>query len=312
MRIVFMGTPDFAVPSLEMLVKEGYEVVAAVTQPDKPKGRGNKMAAPPVKEIALKHQIKVLQPEKIKTPEFIDQIKALKPDLLITAAYGKILTKELLEVPVYGCINVHGSLLPAYRGAAPINWAVIKGEKKTGITTMYTDVGIDTGDMLLKKELEIGPDMTVGELHDKMAVLGAEVLMESLTALKNGTLQRIPQEDSQSSYAPMMNKELGHIDWNKSAGEIHNLVRGTDPWPGAYTFLLGNRMRVWKTSLVPGKSDAEDDNGKILKVDDEGILVKCPDGNLLIKEVQFDSSKRMSVGDYIRGHEINAGETLGK
>ncbi len=312
MRIVFMGTPDFAVPSLEMLVKEGYEVVAAVTQPDKPKGRGNKMAAPPVKEIALKHQIKVLQPEKIKTPEFIDQIKALKPDLLITAAYGKILTKELLEVPVYGCINVHGSLLPAYRGAAPINWAVIKGEKKTGITTMYTDVGIDTGDMLLKKELEIGPDMTVGELHDKMSVLGAEVLLETLTALKNGTLQRIPQEDSESSYAPMMNKELGHIDWNKSALDIHNLVRGTDPWPGAYTFLLGNRMRVWKTSLVPEKSNAEINNGKILKVDDEGILVKCPDGNLMIKEVQFDSSKRMSVCDYIRGHEINAGETLGK
>lgn len=307
-----MGTPDFAVPSLEMLVKEGYEVVAAVTQPNKPKGRGNKMAAPPVKEIALKHQIKVLQPEKIKTPEFIDQIKALKPDLLITAAYGKILTKELLEVPVYGCINVHGSLLPAYRGAAPINWAVIKGEKKTGITTMYTDVGIDTGDMLLKKELEIGPDMTVGELHDKMSVLGAEVLLETLTALKNGTLQRIPQEDSESSYAPMMNKELGHIDWNKSALEIHNLVRGTDPWPGAYTFLLGNRMRVWKTSLVPEKSNAKINNGKILKVDDEGILVKCPDGNLMIKEVQFDSSKRMSVCDYIRGHEINAGETLGK
>ncbi len=312
MRIVFMGTPDFAVPSLEMLVKEGYEVVAVITQPDKPKGRGNKMTAPPVKEFALKHQIKVLQPEKIKTPEFIDQIRAFKPDLLITAAYGKILTKELLEVPVYGCINVHGSLLPAYRGAAPINWAVIKGEKKTGITTMYTDVGVDTGDMLLKKELEIGSDMTVGELHDKMSVLGAEVLMETLTALINGTLQRIPQEDSQSSYAPMMNKELGHIDWNKSALEIHNLVRGTDPWPGAYTFLLGNRMRVWKTSLVPGKSDTEIDNGKILKVDDEGILVKCPDGNLMIKEVQFDSSKRMSVGDYIRGHEINAGETLGK
>jgi len=307
-----MGTPEFAVPSLEMLVNEGYEVIAVVTQPDKPKGRGNKMAAPPVKEFALKHQIEVLQPDKIKTPEFIDQIKALKPDLLITAAYGKILSRELLEVPVHGCINVHGSLLPAYRGAAPINWAVINGEKKTGITTMYTDVGLDTGDMLLKKELEIGPDMTAGELHDKMAVLGAEVLKETLTALKNGTLQRIPQDDSQSSYAPMMNKELGQIDWSKNAEEIHNLVRGTNPWPGAYTFLNGNRMRVWKTSLVHGKSDAETANGKILKVDDEGILVKCKDGHLLIKEVQFDSSKRMSVGDYIRGHELHAGETLGK
>lgn len=307
-----MGTPDFAVPSLEMLVNEGYDVAAAVTQPDKPKGRGNRMAAPPVKEFALKHGIRVLQPEKIKTPEFIEQIRALKPDLLITAAYGKILSKDLLDVPVHGCINVHGSLLPAYRGAAPINWAVINGESKTGITTMFTDVGLDTGDMLLKKELAIGPDTTVGELHDKMAVLGAEVLKETLLELGRGTLNRIPQEEAVSTYAPMMSKELGLIDWNKTAREIHNLVRGTDPWPGAYTFLGGSRMRVWKTSLVPEAADSSRSNGEILKVEDEGILVKCSDENLLIREVQFDSSKRMSVGDYIRGHQINTGETLGK
>lgn len=307
-----MGTPDFAVPSLEMLVNEGYDVAAAVTQPDKPKGRGNRMAAPPVKEFALKHGIEVLQPEKIKTPEFIEQIRALKPDLLITAAYGKILSKDLLDVPVHGCINVHGSLLPAYRGAAPINWAVINGESKTGITTMFTDVGLDTGDMLLKKELVIGPDTTVGELHDKMAVLGAEVLKETLVELRKGTLERIPQEDNASTYAPMMSKELGLIDWNKTAREIHNLVRGTDPWPGTYTFIGGGRMRVWKTSLVPEAADSSRSNGEILKVDDEGILVKCSDENLLIREVQFDSSKRMSVRDYIRGHQINTGETLGK
>lgn len=307
-----MGTPDFAVPSLEMLVNEGYDVAAAVTQPDKPKGRGNRMAAPPVKEFALKHGIEVLQPEKIKTREFIEQIRALKPDLLITAAYGKILSKDLLDVPVYGCINVHGSLLPAYRGAAPINWAVINGESKTGITTMFTDVGLDTGDMLLKKELAIGPDTTVGELHDKMAVLGAEVLKETLLELRKGTLERIPQEDNASTYAPMMSKELGLIDWNKTAREIHDLVRGTDPWPGAYTFIEGGRMRVWKTSLVPEAADSSRSNGEILKVDDEGILVKCSDENLLIREVQFDSSKRMSVRDYIRGHQINTGETLGK
>lgn len=307
-----MGTPDFAVPSLEMLVNEGYDVAAAVTQPDKPKGRGNRMAAPPVKEFALKHGIEVLQPEKIKTPEFIEQIRALKPDLLITAAYGKILSKDLLDVPVRGCINVHGSLLPAYRGAAPINWAVINGESKTGITTMFTDVGLDTGDMLLKKELAIGPDTTVGELHDKMAVLGAEVLKETLLELRKGTLERIPQEDNASTYAPMMSKELGLIDWNKTARKIHDLVRGTDPWPGAYTFIGGGRMRVWKTSLVPEAADSSRSNGEILKVDDEGILVKCSDENLLIREVQFDSSKRMSVRDYIRGHQINTGETLGK
>lgn len=312
MKIVFMGTPDFAVPSLEMLVNEGYEVVAAVTQPDKPKGRGNKLTAPPVKEFAIKNGIQVLQPAKIKTSEFVEQIRELQPDLLITAAYGKILSKELLEVPVLGCINVHGSLLPAYRGAAPINWAVINGEEKTGITTMFTDVGLDTGDMLLKSELAIGPDMTVGELHDKMAVLGAQVLRETLLELKKGTLKRIPQDDSVSTYAPMMNKELGLIDWSKKASEIHNLVRGTDPWPGAYTLLEGNRMRVWKTVLTKESADSCQENGRILKVDDQGILVKCPDENLLLLEVQFDSSRRMSVKEYIRGHEIKTGETLGR
>ncbi len=312
MKIVFMGTPDFAVPSLEMLVSEGYEVVAAVTQPDKPKGRGNKLTAPPVKEFAIKNGIQVLQPAKIKTLEFVEQIRELQPDLLITAAYGKILSKELLEVPVLGCINVHGSLLPAYRGAAPINWAVINGEEKTGITTMFTDVGLDTGDMLLKRELDIGPDMTVGELHDEMAVLGAEVLRDTLLELKKGTLKRIPQDDSVSTYAPMMNKELGLIDWSKKASEIHNLVRGTDPWPGAYTLLEGNRMRVWKTALTKESADSCQENGTILKVDDQGILVKCSDENLLLLEVQFDSSRRMSVKEYIRGHEIKTGETLGR
>lgn len=311
-----MGTPDFAVPSLEMLIREGYEIVAVVTQPDKPKGRGNKMSAPPVKELTLKHDIEVLQPNKIKTPEFVEQIRALKPDLLVTVAYGKMLSKDLLEVPAMGCINVHGSLLPAYRGAAPINWAVINGEKITGITTMYTDVGMDTGDMLLRSELAIAPDMTAGELDGKMALLGAEVLKDTLTELKNGSLVRNPQDDALSSYAPIMSKELGLIDWSKTAQQIHNLVRGTDPWPGAYTFLNGNRMRVWKTSLASEETSYDIAtsfaNGEIAQVNSDGILVKCSDGFILVKEVQFDSSKRMSVGDYIRGHQINVGEKLGK
>lgn len=304
-----MGTPEFAVPSLEMLIKEGYEVLAVVTQPDKPKGRGNKMCAPPVKEIALKYGIEVLQPNKIKTDEFIEQIRALEPDLLVTAAYGKIISKDLLDVPRYGCINVHGSLLPAYRGAAPINWVVINGEKTTGITTMFTDVGIDTGDMLLKREIPIGPDTTAGELHDQLAILGAEVLKDTLTELKNGTLKRQPQDDSLSSYAPMISKELGLIDWNKTAQEIHNLVRGTDPWPGAYTFLNGNRIRIWRTVLVPQKySDSNIEVGKILEVNNDGILVKCADGCILIKEIQLDCCKRMSVECYIRGRKIDASE----
>lgn len=311
MKIVFLGTPEFAVPSLEMLINEGYEVVAVVTQPDKPKGRGNKMSAPPVKEFALEHDILVLQPSKIKTPEFVEQIRSLSPDLLITAAYGKILSKDLLDVPPMGCINVHGSLLPAYRGAAPINWAVINGEKTTGITTMFTDVGLDTGDMLLKSELAIGPDTSVGELHDKMAILGAEVLKNTLTELKKGSLERKPQDDALSSYAPMMSKELGLIDWSKTAQHIHDLVRGTDPWPGAYTFLKGDRMRVWQTRLISYNAENCPD-GEILQVDKQGIIVKCSDGYILLKEIQFDSSKRMSVGDYIRGHQIDVGEQLGK
>lgn len=311
MKIVFFGTPEFAVPSLEMLIIEGYEVIAVVTQPDKPKGRGNKLTAPPVKEFALKHGINVLQPSKIKTPEFVQQIRALSPDLLITAAYGKILSKDLLEVPALGCINVHGSLLPQYRGAAPIHWAVINGERTTGITTMFTDVGLDTGDILLKKELEIDTDITVGELHDKMAILGAYVLKVTLEELKKGTLERKPQDNTLSSYAPIISKELGLIDWNKTAQQIHNLVRGTNPWPGSYTFLNGNRMRIWRTNLA-SYIETGLVNGEIAQVSLDGILVKCSDGYILVKEIQFDSSKRMSVGDYVKGHQIDVGEKLGK
>lgn len=310
MKIVFMGTPDFAVPSLEMLIKEGYDVIAVVTQPDKPKGRGNKMSAPPVKEFAAEHGITVLQPAKIKTPEFIQEIRDLGPDLLITAAYGKIISKELLDVPTLGCINVHGSLLPAYRGAAPIQWSVINGEKVTGITTMFTDVGVDTGDMLLKRELEIGPDTTAGELHDKMAILGAEVLKDTLIELKNGVLKRQPQDDSLSSHVPMITKEIGLIDWSKSAQQVHNLVRGTNPWPGAYTFLNESKMKVWKTSIAVCNNQTHS-VGEIVQVNDEGILVKCSDGYIMIQELQFDSSKRMKVSDYIRGHKIDTGEKLG-
>lgn len=308
MRIIFMGTPDFAVPSLKMLIDEGYNVVAVVTQPDKPKGRGNKLAAPPVKEFALQNNIEVLQPNKIKTFEFVEQIRNMKPDLLITAAYGKILSADLLDVPPMGCINVHGSLLPAYRGAAPIHWAIINGEKTTGITTMFTDIGLDTGDMLLKRELPIPEDMTVGELHDQMAALGAEVLKETILHLINGTLKRIKQEDALSSYAPIISKDLGLIDWTKSAEKIHNLVRGTDPWPGAYTFINGERMRVWKTEIV--NTDNKSDCGKIINISKEGILVNCGKDCILIKELQFDSSKRMSVAMYLVGHKIDEDAVL--
>ncbi len=309
MKVVFMGTPEFAVPCLKMLVDEGYEIGAVITQPDKPKGRGNKLALPPVKEYAQKVGLKVLQPERIKTPEFLEELKSIAPELLVTAAYGKMLPKGLLDLPVYGCINVHGSLLPAYRGAAPIHWAIINGEKVTGITTMFTDIGMDTGDMLLKKEVEIGDDMTVGELHDKMSEVGSEVLKETLERLKDGTLQRTPQDNAIATYAPIIKKDLGLLDWNKSSKEIHNLVRGTNPWPGAFTFYKSDRMRVWKTEYL--KETYSQHPGTIISISDEGMTVASGTGSIRIKELQFDSGKKMSPAQYAVGHSIDIGTVLG-
>lgn len=304
-----MGTPEFAVPSLKMLVEEGYDVAAVVTQPDKPKGRGNKLAAPPVKEYAVKKRIAFLQPEKVKAPEFADNLAEIAPDLLVTVAYGQILSKRILDIPKMGCINVHGSLLPKYRGAAPIQWAIINGESMTGITTMYTDAGMDTGDMLLKREVEITQDMTFADLHDRLSIAGAELLKETLVQLRKGTLERVPQPDEEATYAPMIKKEIGKIDWSKGAKDIHNLVRGTDPWPGAYTFYKGERMRVWKTVVEDGRTDKAP--GTIIKAGKEGITASTGDGTVKIVEVQFDSCKRMHVGEYIRGHAIDEGEILG-
>ncbi len=306
-----MGTPEFAVPSLDMLVKEGYEVIAVVTQPDKPKGRGNKMAAPPIKEYALKNNIEVLQPLKVKTSEFAEELRVRKPDLLVTVAYGKILSAEVLEVPPLGCINVHGSLLPKYRGAAPIQWAIINGESVTGITTMYTDIGMDTGDMLLKSGIKITDEMTAGELHDKLSVLGAEVLRDTLIKLQENTLERVPQINEEAIYAPMMQKETGLINWSKSSKEIHNLVRGTNPWPGAYTFLNGDRIRVWKTEVVD-ESTSGNKAGTVCQVSKSGIIVSAGRGLVKIMEIQADSSKRMTVEEYICGHRIDEGEVLGQ
>jgi len=311
LRIVFMGTPEFAVPSLEMLVTEGYEVAAVVTQPDKPKGRGKKTAMPPVKEYAINNNIEVLQPSKVKTPEFVSAIRDLKPDLLVTAAYGKILPQDVLDIPPYGCINVHGSLLPKYRGAAPVNWAIINGEKITGITTMYTDAGMDTGDMLLKAEIEITDDMTAGELYDKLARLGAQVLKDTVKKIEDGTLQRIPQPHEQATYAPIMDKSVGCIDWSKSARAVHNLVRGTNPWPVAFTYYKGQKMKVWVTSVL-NEENRNIAPGTICKVGKEGLVVACGTGMIAVKEVQFESSRRMTIEEYICGHKMDEGEILGQ
>lgn len=310
LRIVFMGTPEFAIPSLDMLYKEGYEIAAVVTQTDKPKGRGNKLVPTPVKQYAMERGIPVMQPEKVKTAEFAQWLGKLEPDALVTAAYGKILPKAVLDIPKHGCINVHGSLLPRYRGPAPIQRAVINGESRTGITTMYTDVGMDTGDMLLKEEVDIPRDMTSGELYEILSSVGAAVLKKTLEGIKDGTVKRIPQLDEEATYAPMITKETGLIAWDRSSREVHNLVRGVSPRPGAYSYYRGSRIRVWKSVTMEEKG-VHGKPGEILKVDKRGMNVACGEGVLSILELQFDSGKRMSVEEYTRGHSLDEGEILG-
>lgn len=312
MNIVFMGTPDFAVPSLKALVEKGYNVMAVVTQPDKPKGRGNKLAAPPVKDYALSQGIEVLQPVKIKNnEEFLVKLKELAPDLMITCSYGKLIPQEVLDVPPLGCINVHGSLLPKYRGAAPIQWSIINGDKKTGITTMFTVFEMDAGDMLLKKEVDITDEMNSQELYDILSKVGAEVLIDTIELMEQGRLVRIPQEHDKATHVSKLTKETGLIDWSKDACSIHNLVRGVYPWPIAYTFYKGERMRVIKTKVMQDK-DSLSESGKILQVNNDGILVAAGKGTVLIEQVQFDGGKAMRVVDYLRGHSLEEGLKLGR
>lgn len=302
MNIVFMGTPDFAVPSLKKMV-EKYSVTAVLTQPDKPKGRGKKMAYSAVKEEALKHEIPIYQPVKLKDDtELIGKLKELKPDFIIVVAFGQILTKEVLDIPKYGCINLHASLLPMYRGAAPINWAIINGEKVSGNTTMLMDVGLDTGDMILRDNVEITKNMTAGELHDILMMRGADLLVKSIEGIANGDVT--PQKQSNETfYARMLDKDLAKIDWNKSSQEIHNLVRGLNPWPIAYTSYNGERMKIYESEALDGKCSEEP--GTIIDVNKNGLKVACESGILLIKKVQFPNGKPLSIEQYINGHEIN-------
>ncbi len=307
MRIVFMGTPDFAVPTLNMLIghPEKYEVVCVVTKPDMPKGRNYRMTPPPVKEAALAAGIPVLQPERVKTEEFREELAQYRPDLIVTAAYGKILPRQILEIPPLGCINVHASLLPKYRGAAPLWHAVINGEAESGITTMMTDVGMDTGDILLTDRIPIGENMTMGELHDALAALGAVTLQKTLNALEAGTLTRTPQNDADASYAPMVERETGKIDWTHSAREIHNLVRGTNPFPVSFAYdNSGERVKIWRTELTGMPLPANTEPGDVTELSKNGILVAAGDGLLRITEIQGPSSKKMTAGEYINGHKI--------
>ena len=307
MRILFMGTPDFAVPCLDALIKGGHTLVGAVSQPDQPKGRGHKLTPPPVKVCAMENDIPVYQPETLKNGSFQEVLDQTNPELIVVVAYGKILPKYILEYPQYGCVNVHASLLPKYRGAAPIQWSVINGEEKTGVTTMYMAEGLDTGDMIMKAETPIGENETYGELHDRLSRMGAELLVKTVTAMEDGTANREVQDDNLSCYAPMLSKETGHIDWSCSGREILNLVRGTNPWPMSYSLYEGVPMKVITGSYQAGITGAP---GEIVSVGKEGICVACGDGGIVVKEMQMQGSKRMDVASYLNGHEISVGVVL--
>lgn len=317
LNILFMGTPDFAKESLEAIYDAGYNILGVVTNPDKPKGRGMKMVASPVKEFALDKSIRVYQPVKVKNnQEFIDEIKSLNPDVICVVAYGKILPKEILDIPRLGCINVHGSLLPKYRGAAPIQWAVLNGDKKTGITTMYMDVGMDTGDMILKEEVTIGENETTGELWDRLSKIGGNLLVETLKQIENGTAPREKQGEN-FTLAPMLDKEMAKIDWeNQTAIQIKNLVRGLNPIMGAYTFLNDKKIKFWKVDIAKNIGyDPENikmfRNGTVLVSDQrDGLFIKTEDGILRVLEIQGENAKRMNIGDFLRGNSINEFEVF--
>ncbi|MGN1250553.1 MAG: methionyl-tRNA formyltransferase [Candidatus Spyradocola sp.] len=310
MRIVFMGTPEFAVPSLEALIGAGYEVVAAVTQPDRPVGRKKTLTPPPVKVCAQAHGVPVLQFERIRRKEGREALTALQPDLFVTAAFGQILSKAVLDIPRLGTINVHASLLPQYRGSAPINWCILSGESKAGVTTMMTNEGIDTGDMLLRDEVEIGQNETAEELTGRLSKLGAQTLLRTLQALENGTLVRTPQNEAEASYQPMLTREMGEMDWSRSARQLHDQVRGLYPWPGAYTTMDGGVLKVWVSRVSDMRADAEP--GTVVKADaKEGLFVACGTGVLQIVEMQAPGSKRMNARDYLRGKPMQTGVVLG-
>ncbi|WP_224984718.1 methionyl-tRNA formyltransferase [Geomonas agri] len=308
LRIIFMGTPEFACPTLRTLIERGENVVAVVTQPDRPKGRGQQTLPPPVKVVAEQHGIPVLQPVKVRLPESIEQIRALEPDLIVVIAFGQILPKALLDIPKHGCINVHASLLPRYRGAAPLNWCIINGEDETGVTTMMMDVGLDTGDMLLKSATPIDPDEDTQSLHDRMSLLGAELLAQTLDRLVAGELTPEKQDDSLTCYAPMMKKEDGLIDWTRSARDIKNQVRGMTPWPGAFSYLDDKLLKVYKVQTAAGTGTP----GEVVSAGRDGIEVACGEGSLLIRELQLEGKKRMAAGDFLAGYKVPAGSLLGR
>lgn len=310
MKVIFMGTPDFSVGTLEALIEVGHEVALVVTQPDKPKGRGGKMQYTPVKEVAVAHNIPVYQPKRIREPECIEELRKYNADIMVVIAFGQILPKEILEMTPYGCVNVHASLLPSYRGAAPIQWAVINGEKVSGVTTMQMNEGLDTGDMLLKVEIPLDEKETGGSLHDKLAEAGARLCVETLDALKAGTVTPEKQGDSPTAYAKMLDKHMGKIDWKMSAKEIERLIRGLNPWPSAYTRWNENDkgMKIWEAEVAEGQTDKA--AGTVVEVAKDGFFVQTGDGLLKITALQIPGKKRMDAAAFLRGYQMETGTVL--
>ena len=320
MRIVFMGTPDFAVPALRALVGGGHDVVGVFTQPDRPAGRGKNLKPSPVKVAAEELDLPVFQPSSIKTPEGIQLLRALAPEGIIVVAYGQILSKEILQMPSTGCINVHASLLPAYRGAAPLHWAIMKGETLTGVTTMLMDEGLDTGDMLLKREVPISTEATTGEIHDVLAALGGELLIDTLCALEKGTLNSIPQT-GESNYAPLLERNHERLDWSRRANELHDQIRGLNPWPGAFATFRGENLKIWRSTLSQQSDEVAESEvvsmeeavepGQIIQIVGDGLLVQTGEGILEILEVQPAGKRSMSARDFFNGRHGRVGERLG-
>ncbi len=310
MRIVFMGTPDFAVPTLESLLCSEHQVAGVVTQPDKPKGRGGKVQMTPVKELAVKYDVPVHQPVRIREDESYEILKQWNPDVSVVVAFGQILPKRILDLPEYGCINVHASLLPKLRGAAPIQWAVIEGEKTSGVTTMYMDEGLDTGDMLLKEEVLLTDTETGGSLHDKLMVLGGPLILRTLDGLQRGTISRTPQNHSEHTYAKMLNKHLGKLDFTKSATELERLIRGLNPWPSAYTSLRGKTLKIWEAKVVPAAEQGTP--GEIVETSRTYITIQAGEDALQILSLQLEGKKRMSTEAFLRGVPLEKGIILGE
>lgn len=310
MKIVFMGTPDFAVEALKAIIQAGHEVMCVVTQPDKPKGRGKEMQFTPVKQCALEHQIPVLQPVKVREAESVEALRALGADIFVVAAFGQILPKELLTMPKYGCVNIHASLLPKYRGAAPIQWAVINGEKESGVTIQQMGEGVDTGDILLKRAVALDNKETGESLYDKLSRLGAELIVEVLPEIEAGKVIPEKQEEALSTHVGKITKAMGLIDWNKSAEELERLVRGLNSWPSAYTFFRGKTLKIWETEVLGEKESGE--AGSIAAVTKTSVIVNTGAGKLALTNVQLEGKKRMEVKDFLLGYKVEAGEKLGK